>query len=196
VLIWRLRVEEGMQHQDIADKLGVDRSTVSKALKRIRERAMTSLNELAQQEIFEQLERLDLVIREALSAWKASRKEAKAVTNQLINPYPDDEEEHRFPAEKHAITTHVEERIGDHTYLDVMMRAMAEKRKILGLDAPTRSELSITNERNRSSGGPAAMGIPLDLLSTEDVEDLLALLEQLERFTEAIPGTATALGEG
>ncbi len=109
----------------IAERLGVTQPTICEDLKRIRqqwrESAIRDFDAAREQE----LQKLDLVEREAWAAWERSQQvqESTRVTQDGSG--------------KRAQKT-VEHPVGDPRYLEQVHKCIAARRALLGLDAPTR----------------------------------------------------------
>jgi hypothetical protein len=108
----------------IAERLNVDQSTVSGDLRAVRREWRDSTLrdfDLAQAE---ELKKIDRVEREAYAAWEQSKKPAQsAVVNGNI-----DSQSRKTIKNRH----------GDPRMLDIVLKCIAARRTILGLDAPTK----------------------------------------------------------
>jgi hypothetical protein len=80
---WQLRLK-GWSLQRIADRLGVDRSTIGKALKRIDQRVLERLTRRAAREKVVQSERLEYLLAEATAAWHRSKEPTKSQTRRTV----------------------------------------------------------------------------------------------------------------
>lgn len=127
---WRLRVTEGKTHWQIAEALGVERSTVSKILIRLSQRSLEQLNDEVSAEKIRQIDSLDHMISELNESWKKSKEAAKIVTRKNRGGVKDGNS-------GDATTVRVVEQEGDPRYMTEIRGCMADKRKILGLDAAT-----------------------------------------------------------
>lgn len=114
---------QGWTHKRIAEKLQVDRSTVTKILQRVSTKAAQNMLDEAIIEKMRQVELLRFVIDESLQAWERSKEAAKVATKKTSD-------------KGEEITQQAKEQDGDPRYLSEARAAMADIRKILGLDHP------------------------------------------------------------
>ena len=137
VQAWTLR-QKFYTHQRIADELGLERSTVTKILQRVTKRALTGLSEDIREKKAAQLEQLEYIADEAIQGWHRSKEATKNVSRRTS------EKAGRFVSggknEETLIQT--SDMDGDPRYLETAMKALAEIRKIAGMDAPKAVELS------------------------------------------------------
>ena len=148
---WTLYVAHGQTQAQIAAALGVHQTTVGKAIRRVEKRHRADFDEMRTRERSHQLARLDHIYREAIEGFERSKlpRPTKALrsANQASDTSP--------------------ERPGDPRLLNVAMTALADKRKILGIEAPTRVQMTDTDR-------------PLkDLTDAELEQELLATLAAL-----------------
>lgn len=155
--VWDMR-QKGKTHAQIAAALDVDRSTVTKMLGRMYARSLSNLDEAVKQEKLEQWDRLDYMVSECLDAWEKSKQAAKSVTEKKIMPAPDPnapapagQNQPNQPAER-VTTSQVTDQDGNVRFLVEARAALADIRKILGIDAPTK--IAATNPQ----GDEAAPG--------------------------------------
>ena len=148
---------EGWTQHEIAADLHVSQSAVSKILQRADERVLQELTATVQRQKVRQTQRLERVIREATRAWEQSKGDA---TRRRQRKSEGDGES----AGAHTIAEVViDTRHGDPRYLDAIRKALADVRKVWGLDAP--ALVDVTDRRR-----------PFDHLS--EAEILAALAEQ------------------
>jgi len=141
---WELR-QRGFTHDRIAADLMVDRSSVSKMLKRVSQRVTKNLIEEATEEKIAQVEQLRYLVDDLFQAWDKSKANAKALTKHTSKPAGSSLR--RGSKESEDVTIATKDQYGDTRYVDSAMRALAELRKILGIDAPERVDIT-------SSGKP------------------------------------------
>ena len=127
-IAWDLRLK-GMTHHEIADFMGLNRSAVTKLLKRIRSRVNEKLDSDVGQHRSEQIARLERIYKESMDAWENSKLASKTVIK---------EEGQIGRASGQKTTVKVEDADGDPRYLNIAMQALADLRKILSLDAPSK----------------------------------------------------------
>jgi predicted transcriptional regulator len=131
---WAFR-QRGWTQARIAEKLGVNQSTVCRWLDTIERRELARLSKRVESQKVRQTAILELIVDESLQAWdrsKTPRKRASKKTAGGIlgkNGQPID-----------ATQTDVQDRDGDPAHLNTAMQAMREARRLWGLDAPTKRE--------------------------------------------------------
>jgi hypothetical protein len=129
VLLRRNRVADlyiqGRTQVAIGEQLGIPQPTVSTDLTAIRklwrESSVRNFDEAKEME----LQKLDRVEREAWAAWERSQKPAQSATVEGDG------------APRRSRKTIVQKN-GDPRYLDTVLKCVAARRAILGLDAPTK----------------------------------------------------------
>jgi hypothetical protein len=118
------------QHQIAAD-LGISQAAVSKTLKRVELRLLRELSETVDRQKARQTVRLELLFAEALRAWTESkadstrRRQRKGEGGTATN----------------IAELTVENSHGDPRYLGEARQALADARKLWGLDAPQKVDL-------------------------------------------------------
>jgi hypothetical protein len=147
---WQLR-RRGWSDQRIADQLAEDglgrvtRQAVGQALRRARARVLKEMGERIKAETEHQLDLLNTIEADAWDAWERSKEESRRMTAKTVQPPPPAVLPGAAPpppavrTEK-SLTT--EQQCGDPSYLHAAMAAGDRKRKILGLDAPTRHKVA------------------------------------------------------
>jgi predicted transcriptional regulator len=115
------------QHRIAAD-LGVSQAAVSKILKRIELRLLRELTETVQRQKARQTLRLDHLFAEAMAAWEQSKTDSTRRRQRKTQAGAGGPS-----ATVAEIVT--ENQHGDPRYLDEARRALADHRKIWGLDA-------------------------------------------------------------
>lgn len=117
----------GQTQDAIALAVGCSRTTVSIDLVLIRAEwrnsALCNMNSLVERE----LERIDRIEVEAWAAWERSQLPAESVTTT---------------ADETRKT--VEGQSGDPRYLQIALKCVEDRRRLLGLDAPSRTESKVT----------------------------------------------------
>jgi len=161
---------EGYSRQEIAQRVGVSRTTIRRWLQELRqEHAARAVVDTAQM-IAETIKRYNSIYREAMKAWRRSQAERQV---RMAEESGGDGSGGRTRKKK-SIRSEV--RAGDPAFLAKAMEALKAIRQIKGLDAPRRTEIA----------GPG--GGPIDLATLED-QDLRNLtneqLAELEREVEA-----------
>lgn len=164
---------QGYSQRQIAERLGVTQPAVAQIFQRVDRRLLVKLEAAAKVLKVQQTHVLDYILEEALAAWrqskdafKASTKKTKQLKPRLVSRagavihHPDD------PADAaiEEILNRAESRYGDPRFLDQARGALADKRKLWGLDIAPAPQAPNAN--------------PLDKLSAEELEAIAARLEQ------------------
>lgn len=137
-------------HERIANDLGVDRSTVSKILKRLSTRAIDKLDERIREEKVLQIEQLHHIADEAMLAWEASKGAKKSVSRRTHNsgrPLPPNL---KAPEE---MTVTSQDQDGDPRFLITAMKALQDIRAICGFGAGT------VEDREGPASGPVNLEV-------------------------------------
>lgn len=121
--------------------------TVHKDIKRMlaewRKERIANLDEAVSLE----LKRLDDIIREAWAAWDKSKQDGERKTRRQIG-VPNPEAQVTADGQPSIITVKLENaasdvvNCGDPRYLDIIHKALIERRKLLGLYAPEKKDIS------------------------------------------------------
>lgn len=116
---------QGWTQNAIAEHLAVVQSTVSEDLKHVRQAWRESFVAALDETRARELARIDLVETEAWAAWKRSQKPTQSAT---------------VTGEGNGQQTRksMKHQIGDPRFLDQVNKCIAQRRAILGLDAPLR----------------------------------------------------------
>lgn len=133
---WDLR-QRGWTHERISVELNLERSTVSKILNRVSKRYNDHIIEAMAEERATQVARLNLIVDESMRAWERSKAAKKLARKQQTGSSGSGTGSPVRSSE--VVETRLEDRDGDPRYLDTAMKAMADIRRILGLDAPLKS---------------------------------------------------------
>ena len=128
----------GRNQQEIADELGFTRKTVWDDIKEIRKEWQTQRLDDTEALINRELARLDHLEAEAFDAWERSKQDAEQET---VTDDP----------EKGQITKHVTTgQTGDPQYLAIILKCCERRCRLLGLDAPAKTESKV----DLTVGGP------------------------------------------
>ena len=129
---WELR-REGRTHSQIAELMGLERTTVTKILQRVRKRVQSKLDSDVEQHRSEQIARYEKIYAEAMAAWELSKDSTKktAVRKKVTGG--------KFEGEEESVK--VEEERGDPRYLATAMNALASLQKLVGMDVQPKQEI-------------------------------------------------------
>jgi len=130
------------QHQIAAD-LGVSQAAVSKILKRVELRVLHELMAVVERQKARHTLRLEHIFAEALRAWEQSK--ADTTRRRQRQTQPGSGGNGGTVAELVVETKH-----GDARYLDEARKALADHRKLWGLDAP--QKIDVRASRNPYEG--------------------------------------------
>jgi hypothetical protein len=134
--VWEMRLR-GYSYDEISEKLSINPATIATILKRLTKRYRDQ--HLKEIEIIkdEQIAQHEMIYREAMESWHKSK--GAAITTR----------KKAYGTQKAGINGGVEQiheskdQHGDPRYLGEAMKAKEHIRKIVGADAPTRSESKI-----------------------------------------------------
>ncbi|HWE37967.1 MAG TPA: hypothetical protein VG406_15460 [Isosphaeraceae bacterium] len=154
---WQLSVG-GLGLKAIGERLGAEGlgrlsvEGVRKALARAERRALAGLADRVAAEKVRQVDALELIYREAMAAWERSREPVRLARRKTVEPPavppPAPGADGNLPqipppeAQRRVETTvEMRGRAGDPRFLGEARAALADLRKLLGLDSPTRVKL-------------------------------------------------------
>jgi transcriptional regulator with XRE-family HTH domain len=126
------------QHQIAAD-LGISQAAVSKILKRIELRLLQDMTETVERQKARQTVRLEYLFAEAMGAWEHSKTDSTRRRQRKTQAGTGG-----AGATVAEIVT--ENQHGDPRYLDEARKALADHRKIWGLDAPQKVDVRATRD--------------------------------------------------
>ena len=130
----------GLSQRDIAAEEGITQSAVSKILQRVETRVLKELVARVEQQKVRQTLSLVHVYQEAMRAWQTSKADA---TRRL-------QKKTQTAAGALSGTVAqlvVETRHGDAQYLEVARKALADQRRLWGLDAPHKVDVRASQGR-------------------------------------------------
>ena len=158
----------GWSQQQTAEDLGISQAAVSKLLKRVELRVLRQLAETLERHKVRHTLRLEHLYAEAMRAWEASKVDATRRRQRKT---------HGAGGSAGATVAEivVENQHGDPRYLEEGRKALADLRKVWGLDAP--QQLDVRASRN-----------PYDGMSEEALRDELA--RQRGLLDDAVPVSA------
>lgn len=149
----------GYTQAQIADEIGVDPSTVSRDIAVLIERWKTSANNNVSQHRQFELDLLDELEKEYKNGWERSKTEARQQKASKRKRGADGSDE--------QATMTTETQVGDPRFLDGIRSVIADRRRLLGLDAPTK--IAQTDPTGEHSYAP--------LTDEERLTKLAALIE-------------------
>ena len=123
----------GWTQAQIAADLGISQAAVSKLLKRVETRVLRETVDTLARHKVRQTQRLEHIVAESLQAWHASKSEHTRRRQRKID--------RSGGADQTLAEIVVDPRHGDPRYLDEARKALADVRKIWGLEAPQRVEV-------------------------------------------------------
>lgn len=198
--IWELRTTKSLTQAQIANQLQLSQGQVSRILNRVREKMRQSTAEEVELEKYVQLDTLRLIVAQNLEAWEKSKKPKKRVgrTEKFLKPgkQPGAPEPDLEAQDKEVATSQaVEEVAGDPRYLDMAMKAMAEIRMLLGMNAPTK--IAFTDPTGKQGVSPFQVNVikvrdyvALEREQADLVEGTARLLEAGDAVIEGEVGAA------
>lgn len=153
--------------KDINDTGGHNLSiqTISNDVKAIRtswqKRALENYEELMNQEI----DRINAMEKEVWRAWRASCRDSERETVEKIAREIDDTDGEEFELVVKKVTTMVDKSggVGDPRFLDKIITLQEERRKLLGLYAPTRLGIDINKKSEIVVKGYAVKDVSPDV---------------------------------
>ncbi|MCL5265177.1 MAG: hypothetical protein M1343_08310 [Chloroflexi bacterium] len=141
---WEMR-QKYFTHREIAAVLGVTHQAVTAMLHRMAKRYLAKSDQLIETEKFTQLERLERIAQEAELAWERSKLDAeKIVTIMGRQIVKKDGTMINLPDE---VRTERVAQAGDPRFMEQLRGALADVRKIWGIDAPSKTELTGNKEK-------------------------------------------------
>jgi hypothetical protein len=153
---------KGKTQQEIADATGVRQQQITYDLKTIRQRWIASSVRNFDEERGIALAKIDALERAAWDAWEKSCEEK---TRKSI-------QQNAFGDKTSSVTT--ETLLGNPAYLQIVDRCIERRCKLLGLDAPVRTEVT----------GKDGGRIKLDSVVMDDSERSRKILEILDKARE------------
>ena len=168
---------QGHSQREIAAEEGLTQGAVSKILSRLEQRALEELVDRVERQKARQTLRLDYLYRESLRAWDASKTDATRRVQRKTD---------RGPGTPGATVAQlvVETQHGDPRYLELARKALADQRRVWGLDAPQKLDVRATEG-------------PFDAMSDAALAAELARQRQLLTAIEpAAPTEGPGEGEG
>ena len=127
----------GFSQRQIAADEGLSQSAVSKILARVEARILAELVEQVEHHKVRQALRLDYLYRESLQAWERSKTDARRQVQRKTIPSGG-------TAGSTVAEIVSEPRHGDTRYLEVARKALADQRRLWGLDAPQKLDVRAT----------------------------------------------------
>ena len=164
-----LYIKTNLTMRQLGEKLGVTAATICSDLMACKEEWARRYAGNIEEKKKVELARIDALELEAWKAWersaglhtKTTTKESPAAGKQEAGPYAE-------PATTKEKTIHKEKLNGDPRYLDQVQKCIEQRRKLLGLDEPTRQTIS------DPEGGPVAFRL-------EGLEGAAWIPQQLKR---------------
>jgi hypothetical protein len=159
-----LAATKGLTETQIAEELAklglgdVTQQAVSKMLLRVEERMLKEMSARVKTKKVRHDAALMKIYHDAIAAWEESKKPQKSLTTKQ-GPAGDNGE----PGKVRESQSVLRDQDGDPRYLDQAMRALADIRKIWGLDEPAQTKNDIT--------GRLALEIVEEIIDAQDSPD-------------------------
>jgi len=132
--VWKL-LSQGKTPTAIANQLGLARQSVHRIIRRVEARYNTSIMATVAEIKARQAIMLEGAMDEAMSAWERSKNPSKRIRKQSGKGGV----EGRAGQSNEHVETQVESQVGDPRYLAEARAALADLRKLYGLNAPAKS---------------------------------------------------------
>lgn len=123
----------GMLQSKIAKTLGVSPQSVCWYIARAKKEWRESATDSIKQWVIDELETLDRIEQEANAAWERSQKMGYESTT-------------KDGIDGREVTVKRYKQVGEPRFLALMQECVAQRRKLLGLDAPTKTEVKDTTD--------------------------------------------------
>jgi hypothetical protein len=143
---------QGWTQSQVAVQFGVDQTTISDDLHKIRAEWRTSAVRDFDESRELELQKIDRIEREAWAAWERSKQPSQAATTT--------DGDHQRKTRRHVRNQH-----GDPRFLEQVNKCIASRRALLGLDAPGRLEVETNGGTVFSPFSAAASNLAARLLS-------------------------------
>lgn len=159
---------KGISQSEIAERTGIDQATVSRTLKSLQSewqsRSIMNIDERKRME----LERIDLVEREAWVAWDKSKgKRTEQLTRSKGRPSKQDPTKMEMQPQI-DVQNKQWESDGDPKYLSIVMQCVERRCKILGIDAPIKTaDYQLSAQTPKPILRRIAAGVPVDIAHIE-----------------------------
>lgn len=152
--------------QEIADKLGLDHTTVSKHLKAIRDEWKQQAQEDIGEVIKHDLRKLDAIESEALEQWERSKKDGQKKVAEGVSAAPKTGKAGKADDDGASMPNKVKietwGQCGDPRYLKIILDCQERRAKLLGMDKPTK--VAPTDpDGNELPQGPVIVALPAQL---------------------------------
>lgn len=148
---------QGLSYEQIGDRLGVHKSQISRDLAKVRQEWRESADRATGEWVAQELARLEAIEAEAWAAWKRSTQDRQTVTKET------------GPRGGAMVTvkttTRTDGQAGDAALLAKVLDCVKQRREMLGLDVPKRTEVS----------GPDGGPIPVTRVEELTDEQLLRI---------------------
>lgn len=134
----------GYSAEELSDRYAIAEETVSSIVREQRRQRETDIkNLLAYEGIHRSLALTDYIESEAIRAWERSKKPK---TRKSASKEKTTGADTGKGGDKDRVSTATEDRDGDRGYLELALKASEDRRKLLGIDAPTVQRYILTTE--------------------------------------------------
>ena len=127
----------GVSQRQIAQEEGITQSAVSKILRRVEARVLEELMARVEQQKVRQTLSLEHVYRQSLAAWETSKGDATRRVQTKTQTAAG-------ASSGTVAQLVVENRHGDPRFLEIARKALADQRRVWGLDAPQKLDVRAT----------------------------------------------------
>ena len=138
---------KGKYQHEIAEIIGVTQQQIAYDLKVIQKRWIKESKASIEQYRLRELGKIDQIEREAWEAWNESKEEFNAKITKVSKVTKDAKTGNIIPSTVDN-TNKTEDRNGNPKYLEVIMKCIERRCKMLGIDAPEK------HEHTGKDGGP------------------------------------------
>lgn len=178
---------QGWTQAKIAEELGLARSQIAYDLKKIQQQWIKNTTIELDEHKGKELAKIDLVEAEAWEAWIKSKEKYKqeSAIARGIHRELDEAKNKKEVATSIDKSTKTEDQYGNPKYLELVMKCIERRCKMLGIDAPQK------HEHTGNNGEPIEINKNIDL-SHLTFDELLKLKELKEKTANANPSTESS----
>ena len=131
---------QGWTQQQIADEMGLSQPVIKRDLDEVAQLALSNATQAIGMVKARQLANLTLTVKEMWDEYERSKDETTITTNTVQQSSAG-----KYPGTTHRAINRTERRFGDPRYIMTMLKAEDQIAKLMGLYAPTKTELAGIN---------------------------------------------------